>query len=159
MSAKKKKLTAQKNRKKKLSIKKLIAAVIAGLLVAVFIVFVVFKANEQAAKEVLKNTDWIPYSAKNASGDQVDLNEVYQTKYSNYQGNLHFDDSHHFELWLSPGIAGDGTHTGTYELFENKINVKFDDGTENDFKVNKTDNHITTIEVKYNDYTVTFNPS
>lgn len=155
----KKKKTFNNPKKKPFPVKKLIVAIIALLIVAALVVFIVITSNIQREKDALKSTSWVPYSAKNASGDQVELDEIYQTKYSNYQGNLHFDDSNHFELWLSPGIADDGTHTGTYELFDDKLTAAFDDGSKSDFKLTKQNNRITAIEVVYDTYTVIFHES
>lgn len=155
----KKRKPIKKPKKKPFPVKKLIAAIVAVLIVAALVVFIVITSNIQREKDALKSTSWIPYSAKNASGDQVELNEIYQTKYTNYQGNLHFDDSNHFELWLSPGVSDDGTHTGTYELFDDKLTASFDDGTKSDFQITKQDNQITSIEVVYDKYTVTFHKS
>ena len=75
-------------------------------------------------------------------------------KYTTYKGTLSFDDGNKFELWLSQGDPSDGTHSGTYELKEDKISVKFDDGTENDFNIHRKDGKIAQIDVFYGEYTI-----
>lgn len=104
--------------------------------------------------ELGENT-WIPMSAQNASGDEVLLNEVYNNNYTNYQGSLIFHSDGTFSFWMSPGDPSDGTHSGTYKLEGDKINVLFDDDTQSQFDVKKSgDSEF--IVVTYNGYDVTF---
>lgn len=159
--AKKKKKSADKNQPqtvKKFPVKPVIAAVIAAAVVAALVVFIVFRTNEDNAKHVLRNTYWVSQTAKTASGDEVDIREVYNVKYSNYQGNLTFDSENGFELWLHPGDISDGTHKGTYELDGDKLKVSFDGGTDTEFKLKKNNGGIVRIDVPYEDYVVSFFP-
>ena len=103
----------------------------------------------------IKDTVWVPSSADNASGDEVDIREVYNSYYSNYQGTLSFESNGTFELWLSPGNPTDGTHTGTYELAGDKINVLFDDDTQSQFDI-VTKGEKQCIVVTYDGYKVYF---
>ena len=102
----------QTNGKKKQIKKIVIGSVAAALAVAAVVLFVI-QAHRESAGHALRGTQWVSQSAKNASGDEVDIREVYNVKYTQYQGRLTFDDADHFELWLHPGDASDGTHTGT----------------------------------------------
>ena len=145
-------------KKKQFPVKKIVIAGVAAAAVAALVVFLVMKTNEDNAKRELKNTTWISMSALNASGDEVDIRQVYNNKYTTYKGTLSFDDGNKFELWLSQGDPSDGTHSGTYELKEDKISVKFDDGTENDFNIHRKDGKIAQIDVFYGEYTVRFFP-
>ncbi len=103
----------------------------------------------------IKDTAWVPSSADNASGDEVDIREVYNSYYSNYQGTLSFESNGTFELWLSPGNPTDGTHTGTYEIAGDKINVLFDDDTQSQFDI-VTKGEKQCIVVTYDGYKVYF---
>lgn len=160
MAKKQKKSAPKKSRqaKKKFPVKKLIAGIIVGILIYALVSFLVMKTAEDNARHALRNTYWISQSAKNASGDEVDVHEVYNVKYTTYQGRLNFDGDNKFELWLAPGDMSDGTHSGTYELSDDKITATFDEGTITEFKVNRKDGNISSIEVNYGDYTVSFYP-
>ena len=103
----------------------------------------------------LGESTWIPMSAKNASGDEVQLKEVYNTRYDNYQGTLTFHSDGTFSFWMSPGNEMDGTHSGTYKPEGDKINVLFDDDTQSQFEVKKSGDSEFII-VTYNDYDITF---
>ena len=103
----------------------------------------------------LNDTIWIPSSANNASGDEVDIREVYNSHYSNYQGSLSFASNGTFELWLKPGDPSDGTHTGTYEIAGDKINALFDDDTQSQFDI-VTKGGTQCIVVTYDGYDVYF---
>ena len=159
--ANKKKKPASKSQldsKKKFPIKPVIAAVIAAAIVAALVVFIVIRTNEDNAKHVLRNTTWVSQTAKTASGDEVDIREVYNVKYSNYQGNLTFDGENGFELWLRPGDISDGTHKGTCELDGDKLKVSFDGGTDTEFILTRNDSGIVRIDVPFEDYVVSFFP-
>ena len=80
----------------------------------------------------LGESTWIPMSAKNA---------------------FHTDGT--FSFWMSPGSEMDGTHSGTYKLEGDKINVLFDDDTQSQFEVKKSGDSEFII-VTYNEYDVTF---
>ncbi len=144
--------------KKKFPVKKLIAAVIAAVLVAALVVFLVIKTNEDNARHALRNTTWLSQSASNASGDEVDIREVYNVRYSNYQGRLVFNSDDTFELWLAPGDLEDGTHSGKYTLEGDAVTATFDEGTVTQFKLNRKDGSIRSIELDYDEYTVRFFP-
>lgn len=145
----------QTNGKKKQIKKIVIGSVAAALAVAAVVLFVI-QAHRESAGHALRGTQWVSQSAKNASGDEVDIREVYNVKYTQYQGRLTFDDADHFELWLHPGDASDGTHTGTYELKEDKLTATFDEGSVTDFALTRSDGEIVRIDVAYDDYTVSF---
>jgi hypothetical protein len=147
----------KQNNKKKSPVKPVIIACIALLAVAgIVITIVAINVNKGGSAVDLKYSMWISASAKNASGDEVDINEVYNTKYDNYQGRLSFNDKDGFELWLSPGSPDDGTHKGTYTIEGNKIKAVFDSGEKQDFTLIGQGNDISSIELNYNGYSVTF---
>ena len=127
-------------------------------IVAALVVFIVIRTNEDNAKHVLRNTTWVSETAKTASGDEVDIREVYNVKYSNYQGNLTFDGENGFELWLRPGDISDGTHKGTCELDGDKLKVSFDGGADTEFILTRNDSGIVRIDVPFEDYVVSFFP-
>ncbi|MBQ1453164.1 MAG: hypothetical protein IIZ23_04265 [Ruminococcus sp.] len=160
MSAKKKK-PAKKNKqpaKKPFPVKPFIGACIAAVLIAGLVVFLVFKTNEDNKKHLLRSTYWSSISAKNASGDEVDIREVYNVKASTFQGRLEFDKENGFELWLNQGDKDDGTHTGTYDLSDDKLTATFDSGDVVDFPVIKNGGDIVRIDAPYGDYVVSFFP-
>ena len=161
MAKKKKKPAAKKGgqKKKKLSAAKLTAGIAAAAAIIALVVFLVMMPKEDKSAYSLKNTEWQSVSAVNASGDEVDIREVYNVKYSNYQGRLTFDDSGRFELWLSPGDAAGGDHSGTYTLKDDVISAVFDNGAAVDFGVRRKGGTVTQIDVAYEAYTVSFFPA
>lgn len=158
MAKKKKKPASQKQKQatKKSPLKAILIISVAALLIAAVVAVIVVQSNIDNEKHALRNTYWVSRSAKNASGDEVDVREVYNVKYSQYQGRLSFDDKDRFELWLQPGDAADGTHSGTYETQGDKVDVVFDEGTETQFLLTHSGSDITAIELNYGDYTVRF---
>lgn len=128
------------------------------LAVAVIAVAVVFFVNSNSAKNEIVGVNWVSVSAKDASSDEVDLQDIYDTNYSSYQGSLNFKSDGTFSLWLSPGAADDGTHSGKYRIeSDSKISASFDDGeTKETFSVNRSDGKIKSIFVPYGDYEVQF---
>ena len=159
--AKKRKKAGNKSaapKKKPFPVKALIAGIIAAVLVAALVVFLVIQKNQDNARHELRSSYWVSQSAKNASGDEVDIREVYNVKYSNYQGRLEFDKDNGFELWLSPGDAADGTHSGTYEISGDTVKATFDDGSTAEFALTRRDGAIAQIDVNYGEYTVSFFP-
>jgi hypothetical protein len=84
------------------------------------------------------------------------VREVYNVRYSQYQGKLTFDGENGFELWLRPGDPSDGTHSGKYEINGDKADVTFDEGAKTAFELTRTEGSITAIDVLYDGYTVTF---
>lgn len=145
----------QKNQSKK-QLKKIIIGAAAAVLAIAAVALFVIQAHRDSAEHALRGTQWVSQSAKTASGDEVDIRQVYNVKYSQYQGKLTFDDQNHFELWLHPGDASDGTHTGTYELKEDKLTAAFDEGTVADFSLVRSDGNVVQIDVPYDDYIVSF---
>lgn len=129
--------------------------VIAGIIVSIVIV----NANSDTAKikKELCNNSWVPVSAKDSSGDEVDMSQVYNTYYSSYSGSLEYFDDNRFSFWLSPGSSDDGTHSGSYEVVDDKtVNMYFDDGTDTRFVIKSEDNRVLSVEVNYDGYKIIF---
>ena len=83
--------------------------------------------------------------------------EVYNTNYTTYKGSLSFKDDGTFSLWLTPGTAEDGTHSGKYSVSGDTITAIFDDGeTTTDFKIHRKGEEIDSISLNYEDYEVYF---
>lgn len=147
------------NKKKPKNFKKRYVAIpfiIAGIICAGIIAFIVFSTSQAPLHSKIKNTSWKPAIAKNASGDEVELAEVYNVNYSSYTGSLEFKEDT-FELWLSPGSPDDGTHSGSYVCVEDdRINVLYDQGTATEFKVKYNGDKVAYIVVNYSDYQVAF---
>lgn len=153
---KKKIQTSKVNKKNK---KKILLYSVIGSLVVVFIIAISFATSMLNAKNAdLYDINWRSVSAKNASGDEVDMiTEIYNVKYSSYQGSLNFNDNGTFDLWLSPGQPEDGTHTGSFTIKDDStIDVVFDDGTVTSFETIRENDKITSVVVKYNDCDVYF---
>lgn len=141
--------------KKAFSTKTLIIGIIAAVLVIGGVTAAVIIGISMP--ESVSNTRWISVSAKSVTSDEpVELGEVYNVYYSNFQGHLEFKDDNKFELWLSTGDPEDGTHTGTYEEQGDTIKLKFDDKTEKTYKIERSGKTIKDIIVDYYDYKVTF---
>ena len=154
--AKNTKKTAVQQTKKKPRFLKIIIGTAVALVCAAAVVLLVINAHTENAKHVLRNTEWKSVSALNASGDEVDVREVYNVRYSQYQGKRTFDGENGFELWLRPGDPSDGTHSGKYEIDGDKANVTFDEGTDTAFALTRSEGEITRIELLYDGYTVAF---
>lgn len=156
--AKKKKKPApkQKQARKIFTFKRILAIIIVLVIAASAVTVIVFASNQSSAKQELRGTKWASETAKNASGDEVDIREVYNVRYSNYQGRLTFEGADGFELWMSPGDKGDGTHSGTYELKGDKAEVVFDDGTKSEFGLIRDGGEINQIIVPYENYEIGF---
>lgn len=144
----------KKNKKKKT------AAVVSSVIAAcVFAIIAIVAVNMLSSSDTsdLTSASWAPEGAKNASGDEVEMSEVYSTNYSSYQGSMTFSDDGTFKLWLSPGNPDDGTHSGKYTLSDSdKINLSFDDGTNTSASLSRKNGKISAIVLNYNDYEVTF---
>lgn len=155
-------LKAQKKEiaKKRKRNKTIISSVIAVVVIACIVVAgILFARYSDRANQIYKYV-WTPVSAQNASGDEVaDLTELYNVKYSNYIGRLFFNKDGTFQFWMSPGDPEDGTHTGTFELGEDKIIASFDEGSVTEFTVTRENGYIKTILVNYDDYKVYFGES
>lgn len=160
MSNKKKKSHVSKSKNKK-KIKKLPIIIWSFLIIAILSVIIVCLINscsKNAVNSELYDYTWIPVTANDASGDEVEMSEIYNTNYTSYQGSLTFRDDNSFSIWFSPGTPDDGTHTGKYSVIDKEtISVTFDDGTETGFNIIRNDNDsINYIVVYYNDYEVYF---
>ena len=165
MSKKVKKMTPEqiaeksKIKKKNKTVKTIIALVITAAVIACVVTAVVLINQHNKAANQLYDTKWVPVSAQNASEDEVELSEVYDVKYTNYQGNLTFGKDGTFQLWMNPGLPEDGTHTGTFELDGDTIKAAFDNGTKTEFYIQRENGLIKTIKLGYSDYTVYFGAS
>ncbi len=158
MSKNNKKKNNKVNIPKKKKSKKLPIFLASAVLIVIVLIIVIVSFNSDSNVSALYGYTWIPYTAHNASGDEVEMSEVYNTNYSSYQGSLTFKDNGTFSLWLSPGTPDDGTHSGTYKLeSDDKISVQFDEGTQTKFDIIRDNGEIKNIIVNYNTYEVTFN--
>ena len=146
------------NKKKKSNTKKIIITISVFTVLGLIIGFIIGRqAVENKKLSALCDYTWVPSTANNASGDEVELAEIYDTNYTSYQGSMIFEDDGKFSLWLRPGDPSDGTHSGTYILNGNKcIDVTFDNGATNTYELKYTDDEITAIIVDYNNYEVCF---
>lgn len=149
----------QELKKKKKKIRAVITAVISLAVVACIVVSCILITQYSDRAEQLYRHKWVPVSAKNASDDEVDISEVYNVMYSNYQGNLSFSKDGTFQLWLSPGDPSDGTHTGSFEIKDDIIKADFDEGTQTEFMLERENGYIKTITIGYDEYTVVFGES
>lgn len=146
---------SQKKQSKKLPI--IISTVLGTIIIAAVVILSVSCFSNQNSKNELCSYQWIPSTAKNASGDEVEMAEVYNTNYTSYQGSLTFNDDGSFSLWLSPGTADDGTHTGSYTVSsKDVIEAYFDDGTNTKFKIRRKNGVADGIIINYNDYEIYF---
>lgn len=151
---KKKNVNPVVNSKRKANTKKAIIATIAVLLIAVVVCALLLSIKN---KSDISNTEWVSSSAVNASGDEVEMAEVYNTNYTTYKGSLSLKDDGTFSLWLTPGTAEDGTHSGKYSVLGDTITAIFDDGeTTTDFKIHRKGEEIDSISLNYEDYEVYF---
>lgn len=149
----------QKIKSKKRKVRTIVVLVIVAAVIACTVTAVILINQYNKAANQLYDTRWVPVSAKNASEDEVELAEVYDVKYTNYQGNLTFSKDGTFQLWMSPGSPEDGTHTGTFELDGDTIKATFDEGTKTEFYIQREDGLIKTIKLGYDEYTVYFGAS
>ena len=149
----------QKIKSKKRKVRTIVVLVIVAAVIACTVTAVVLINQHYKAANQLYDTRWVPVSAKNASEDEVELAEVYNVKYTNYQGYLTFDKEGTFQLWMSPGSPEDGTHSGTFELDGDTIKATFDEGTKTEFYIQREDGLIKTIKLGYDEYTVYFGAS
>ena len=149
----------QKIKKKKKTVRTIVVLVITAAVIACTVTAVILINQYNKAANQLYDTKWIPVSAQNASEDEVELSEVYDSKYSNYQGSLTFTKDGTFQLWMSPGLPEDGTHSGAFELDGDTIKATFDDGTKTEFYIQRENGLIKTIKLGYSDYTVYFGAS
>ena len=163
MSKKKKntkntKISKPENKKKVKILPLIIGTLLCVALVVTIIVISMKSWSQNSVNEELYRNSWVPITANNASGDEVEMSEIYNTNYTSYQGSMSFREDGTFSLWLSPGTPDDGTHTGKYTVLDDaSISVKFDDGTETGFDIiHNDDESIAYIVVYYSDYDVYF---
>lgn len=143
-----------KRKKRKKVVCYSVAAVIILIAVTLFTIWFCLK-NSKISQ--LCNYSWVCSSAENASGDEVELSEIYRTNSTSYQGSLTFNDDGTFSLWLTPGSPDDGTHSGKYKFSsDSELDITFDEGTHTSFKLIYNNNIISNIIVKYQDYDITF---
>lgn len=153
------KFEANRTVKKKNKKKKTTAIVSSVIAACIFIIAAIVAVNvlSPSVTAELTSSAWIPEGAKNASGDEVEMSEVYNTNYSAYQGSMSFSDDGTFTLWLSPGSPDDGTHSGKYIVSaSDKVNLSFDDGTNTSAILTQKNGKISSVVLKYNDYEITF---
>lgn len=158
MSSKKQKGKAaavKKSEKTGGSLKRIIIVICVLLAVAGATVAAVIIGVNQP--ESLGNSQWVPDSAKSASSDEaVPIEEISHTYYSNYQGSLSFKDDNTFEVWLSPGDASDGTHSGTYEVQGDTVKATYGDGTKTTFALKRDGTRISAVVMDYGEYKISF---
>ena len=139
---------------------KIIIPIAAVFVIGIIIVIAAVAAqNPDTAKikNELCKTKWTPVSATDASGDEVEMAQIYNTYYSSYKGSLEYFDNDTFSFWMSPGVSSDGTHSGRYEVADGQtVNMYFDDGTNTKFSIKSEDNKIISIEVNYDEYQIIF---
>lgn len=154
------KSNSKNNTKKHCNKFKIIIPIVLIILTIGIITFaVILNVNSDTAKinNELCNNYWTPVSAKNASDDEVEMSQVYNTEYTSYKGSLEFNDDGTFNFWMSPGSPDDGTHSGRYDVADNNtLNMYFDDGTNTNFGIKYVDGKVIGIEVNYDNYKVTF---
>ena len=166
------KFEANRAVKKKNKKKKTTAIVTSVIAACVFIIVAIVAVNvlSPSVTAELTSSAWVPEGAKNASGDEVEMSEVYNTNYSAYQGSMSFSDDGTaiasvevssddgtFTLWLSPGSPDDGTHSGKYTVSaSDKVNLSFDDGTNTSAALTQKNGKVSAVVLKYNDYEITF---
>lgn len=133
-------------------------AVLSAITLIIVIVAVVAQNTDTAKiKNELCKTKWTPVSASDASGDEVEMAQIYNTYYSSYKGSLEYFDNGSFSFWMSPGVPDDGTHSGIYEVADGEtVNMYFDDGTNTKFSIKSEDNKIISIQVNYDEYQIVF---
>lgn len=147
---------AVKKKNKKNKTTAIVSSVIAA---CIFIIAAIVAVNvlSPSVTSELTSSAWVPEGAKNASGDEVEMSEVYNTNYSAYQGSMSFSDDGTFTLWLSPGSPDDGTHSGKYTVSaSDKVNLSFDDGTNTSAILTQKNGKVSAVVLKYNDYEITF---
>ncbi len=155
----KKDLNYNKNASKRKTSKTtvIIAATLCAAIIVAVIIILLINIFSGSPKSELVNSVWVPAVAHNASGDEVEMGEIYNTNYTSYQGSLSFADDGTFEFWLSPGAPDDGTHKGKYTLEnDSTISVTFDNGESEDFKIENKNGSITSITAEYEGYEVSF---
>lgn len=125
--------------------------------IAVFVVILNTNSDTSKIKKDLCKTYWTPISARNASDDEVEIEQIYNTEYSSYKGSLEYHEDNTFSFWMSPGSPDDGTHSGKYEVADNStVNMYFDDGTNTKFGIEYADGKVLFVEANYDNYKIKF---
>lgn len=160
---KRKKSFRNKNSEKKKSNKKIIIifVLVIAVIAASIIIFVSLFLNNNA--KGITGKSWVSKRAYTASGDEAELADIYNNRYTDYEGTLQFTDDGRFEIWLTPGNPDDGTHKGTYTYENGKISVTYDNEETAQFDVSYSqDGVVEYISVPYADdygiYEVCFYP-
>ena len=148
-------------KKKKLSKDAKTLIIIGCVVLAVVLLFTTLQLITSPKPSELDNTFWKSVSAYDKKGKEVDLTEVYDNNYSEYQGSMSFEEGYVFSYWMSVGNPEDGTHSGKYIFNENDtLTANFDNGDEKTFTIIRNkDNSIERIETPYGDYTIWFVPN
>lgn len=97
-------------------------------------------------------------SGYDATGDEIDLDAVYNVRYDNYHGSLTFKEDGTFSLWMTTG-PDDGTNDGTftYNRGDEFIYGEYNSGEKIKFKIVRgSGGMIERIEAPYKDYTIYF---
>lgn len=143
--------------KRNRTVKRLVTGLVIIMAAAAAVIYIIYRINDSARTNELSDGRWVPSYANDASGDEVELTEIYNTQYSNYQGALTFFSDGKFSLWLTPGEDSDGTHTGTFKVkSDDEIEAYFDNGTNTVFKIHRTDGEADGISLNYDDYQIYF---
>ena len=91
--------SASKNKSGKQKRLKIISVAVILAVAVVFAVILIKGCTESSANtKGLVDCQWTPSSAHNASGDEVELSEIYNTYYTNYKGSLTFNSDGTFSL-------------------------------------------------------------
>lgn len=102
----------------------IISVLVIAVITAAIIIFLVLFSNNNA--KGITGKSWVSKKAYTASGDEAELADIYNNRYTDYEGSLQFTDDGRFEIGLTPGDPDDGTHKGTYTYENGKISVTYD---------------------------------
>lgn len=141
--------------KKKRNIKPVIIGLSVVVAIAALVAYIMLKPPTM--QEEISSILWSADSAQDASGDEVEMDEIYKAYYTSYNGSVTFSENGTFNFWLGPGNPDDGTHAGTYTVKDSStISAVFDNGEETEFKISRSNGKITSITADYNGYKVSF---
>lgn len=155
---KKKNNNHQQTQKKNKSVRSSIfaAAVVCGIIAAIVVGVIVYNNVTNITYEEFVGKTMHSKAAYDSSGKEVDLKEVYNNRYDNYQGSLEFNEDETFSMWMTVGSEDDATGTYTYSGGD-VIKGKFKNGSEIEFKIIRDkDDNFTRIEAPYEGYTIYF---
>lgn len=158
--SKKKKSSVNLKHNPKKQVKKskiILGAVLSAVIITALVILIIyFSVSVNRSKEICNYT-WIPESAQNSSGDEVEMSEIYNTNYSTYQGSLNFNPDGSFSFWMTPGDSDDGTHSGKFFVeSDDEISAEFDDGTKTTFKIMRKNGTVDGVLVNYGEYKIYF---